>query len=171
MIDPEEEDNSAPDDVDHALVTQGDVDKSSVLGTGFQAPALSADLLALPGMKEAVMRQQGFEPPTDELSGGNHLVEEVEINDYPREARWKVTQKETTSRLSDDFKSAVTLKGKHYEPGTEPKEGERKLYLHVEATSSIILKNCVLEIRRLLNEETLRVGARGMGGHRYNVLG
>lgn len=175
MIDPEEEEFNKTSDVndgDNILAAQNDgVEKTGALATGFQAPTLSADLLALPGMKEAVMRQQGFELPTDELSGGNHFVEEVEINDYPREARWKVTQKETTSRLSDDFKSAVTLKGKHYESGTEPKEGERKLYLHVEATSSIILKTCVQEIRRLLNEETLRVGARGMGGHRYNVLG
>lgn len=172
MIDPEEEElKKALDDGDTTLVAQGDaVEKTTAHATGFQAPTLSADLLALPGMKEAVMRHQGFEP-SDEMAGGNHFVEEIEINDYPREARWKVTQKETTSRLSDDFKSAVTLKGKHYESGTEPKEGERKLYLHVEATSSIILKTCVQEIRRLLNEETLRVGARGMGGHRYNVLG
>jgi hypothetical protein len=34
------------------------------------------------------------------------------------------------------------------------------------------LQNCVLEIRRLLNEETLRVGTRGASsGHKYNVLG
>ena len=71
-------------------------------------------------------------------------MEEIEINDYPREAQWKVTQKETTSRLQDEFQTAVT---------------------------ECILKNCVLEIRILLNEETLRVGARALGGgRRYNVL-
>jgi ATP-dependent RNA helicase DDX46/PRP5 len=106
--------------------------------------------------------------------GTNHFVQEFEINDYPREARWKVTQKETTSRLQDEFQTAVTLKGEYFGPGRTPGEGERKLYLHLEATSERILQNCVLEIKRLLNEETLRVGARSSSGsssHKYNVLG
>ena len=86
--------------------------------------------------------------------------------------RWKVTQKETTSRLQDEFQTAVTLKGSYCAPNAQPPEGERRLYLHLEATSERILSTCIQEIRRLLNEETLRVGARGIGGgsHRYNVL-
>ena len=141
---------------------------------------LSADILALPGMKEAILRKAGFEPPTTEMeqssnplsTGSNHFVEEIEINDYPREARWKVTQKETTSRLQDEFQTAVTLKGKYFDSKTQPEEGERRLYLHLEATSERVLQTCIQEIRRLLNEETLRVGTRSLGGgHRYNVLG
>merc|ERR1712071_4855 len=139
---------------------------------------LSANVLALPGMQQAILKKVGVvtDDTMDSNGGGtnpNHFVEEIEINDYPREARWKVTQKETTSRLQDEFQTAVTLKGEYFGPGRVPNtaEGERKLYLHLEATTSRILKNCVLEIRRLLNEETLRVGTRGLGGsHRYNVL-
>ena len=97
-------------------------------------------------------------------------MEEIEINDYPREARWKVTQKETTSRLQDEFQIAVTLKGQFYDSKSQPPEGERKLYLHVEATTQRILQTGMQEIRRLLNEETLRVGTKNMGSHRYNVL-
>jgi hypothetical protein len=40
----------------------------------------------------------------------------------------------------------------------------------VEATTQRILQTGMQEIKRLLNEETLRVGTKGMGGHRYNVL-
>merc|ERR1712194_273447 len=113
----------------------------------------------------------GASAPT---TNGDHHLEDIEINDYPREARWKVTQRETTSRLQDEFQTAVTLKGSYFGPGRTQGEGERKLYLHLEATSERILQNCVLEIQRLLNEETLRVGARGMSGggssHKYNVL-
>ena len=102
-----------------------------------------------------------------------HWLQEVDINDYPREARAKVTQKDTTSRLQDEFQTAVTLKGEYFGTNRTPGEGERKLYLHLEATSERVLQNCVLEIRRLLNEETLRVGSRGLSGssHKYNVLG
>jgi len=155
------------------------LDNSATKGKTALPINISADLLALPGMKEAMMKKAGIELPPSQQTGagsssnGNHFVEEVEINDYPREARWKVTQKETTSRLQDEFQAAVTLKGKYIARNTEPEDGDRRLYLHVEATSDRILQICIQEIRRLLNEETLRVGAKGLGGggHRYNVLG
>jgi ATP-dependent RNA helicase DDX46/PRP5 len=179
MIDPDEEDHTigiGRDDKEEKETAVVDVTESSAAKTekvtqGF--PNLSADLLALPGMKEAMMKKAGIElPPQGSASTGNHFVEEVDINDYPREARWKVTQKETTSRLQDEFQAAVTLKGKYIAPNTEPEEGERRLYLHIEATTDRILQTCIQEIRRLLNEETLRVGAKGLGGgsHKYNVL-
>jgi len=143
---------------------------------------LSADVLALPGMKTAILKKAGMAPDgqdsTADMSDGrtflknaNHFVAELEINDYPREARWKITQKETTARLQDEFQTAVTLKGEYFAPSRMPSEGERKLYLHLEATGELILQNCIHEIRRLLNEETLRVSTRSLGGgHRYNVL-
>lgn len=143
---------------------------------------LTPELLALPGMKDAILRRAGIikEAGDEDLAmgrpvqmGNNHFVLEFEINEYPREARWKVTQKETTSRLQDEFQTAVTLKGEYFGPGRAPGEGERKLYLHLEATSEHILDSCVVEIKRLLNEETLRVSARtglGSSSHKYNVL-
>ena len=146
---------------------------SSPAKSSNQPVTLSAELLALPGMKEAMMKKAGIEVPTTTTANGNHFVEEIDINDFPREVRWKLTQKDTTSRLQDEFQAAVTLKGQYIAPNTEPEEGERRLHLHVEATTDRILQTCVQEIRRLLNEETLRVGAKGLGGgssHKYNVL-
>ena len=133
---------------------------------------LTPELLALPGMKEALLRKAGIMPAASEeakaqendpslgrpvKTGGNHWVQEFEINDYPREARWKVTQKETTSRMQDEFRTAVTLKGSFFPQGKEPGPGERKIYLQLEANSDTTLRNAVLEIQRMLNEETLRV--------------
>mmetsp|Transcript_13361 Transcript_13361/g.20256 ORF Transcript_13361/g.20256 Transcript_13361/m.20256 type:complete len:1047 (-) Transcript_13361:56-3196(-) len=183
MIDPDEEDRTpvvdGEDNEDKGTKTKttappADVETSSPskkTNPGFAN--MSADLLSLPGMRDLMMKKAGIEVPSQgNSSSSNHFVEEIDINDYPREARWKVTQKETTSRLQDEFQAAVTLKGKHIAPNTEPQEGERRLYLHVEATTDRILKTCVQEIHRLLNEETLRVGTKGLGGsHKYNVLG
>ncbi len=148
---------------------------------------LTPELLALPGMKEALLRKAGILPAEDADSsdkngyvgapvrlGDDHWLQEFEINDYPREARWKVTQKDTTSRLQDEFRTAVTLKGSYYPQGKDPKEGERRLYLHLEAASEQSVKKCALEIQRILNEETLRVGAKSSSSaasHKYNVLG
>lgn len=148
---------------------------------------LTPELLALPGMKDALLRKAGIVAPVDpnkadksELAleqpvqlSDNHWLQEFDINDYPREARWKVTQKETTSRMQEEFRTAVTLKGSFFAAGREPGPGERRLYLHLEATSETILRNAVLEIQRLLNEETLKVSAKSSTGgssHKYNVL-
>lgn len=154
---------------------------------------LTPELLALPGMKEALLRKAGITPPevvsnaagaegelgTENAFGrpiktsANHWLQELDINDYPREARWKVTQRETTSRMADEFKTAVTLKGSYYPPGKTPGPGERRLYLHLEAASERSMQQCVLEIQRLLNEETLKGAKAAAGGgssHKYNVL-
>lgn len=148
---------------------------------------LTPALLALPGMKDAILKKAGIIRDTEKddddptlgrpvKRGDNHWLQEFEINDYPREARWKVTQKETGSRLNDEFRTAVTLKGEYFGPGRTPGEGERRLYLHLEATSEHDIKMCVEEIKRILNEETLRGAAKaasggGGGGHKYSVLG
>lgn len=195
LLDPEDEDPLMPESNDVRLNKtegeQGEVkigDSKSAERKDLEIPEnLTPELLALPGMKEALLRKAGILPAEDGESdekayvgapmrlGDDHWLQEFEINDYPREARWKVTQKDTTSRLQDEFRTAVTLKGSYFAPGRDPKDGERRLYLHLEATSEQSLKKCVLEIQRILNEETLRVGAKSSGGasasHKYNVLG
>lgn len=194
MLDPDEEDDTQGDLQSNNTTDkeQKTTDKKSAggvelpdIGPGEMQTKLTPELLALPGMKDLILAKAGITKEPDESiqrdpslghpvqMGPNHFLQEFEINDYPREARWKVTQRETTGRLQDEFQTAVTLKGKYFDANTTPAEGERKLYLHLEATSERILQNCVMEIQRLLNEETLRVGARGMSGqssHKYNVL-
>jgi ATP-dependent RNA helicase DDX46/PRP5 len=189
LLDPDEEDpvladadaDTSPKNGDDEV--KGGTDPSAAEKALDLQTKLTPELLALPGMKDAILRRVGIvkeaeEDPSSLLRpvqmGSSHFVQEFEINDYPREARWRVTQKETTSRLQDEFQTAVTLKGEHFSTGRVPQEGERRLYLHLEATSERVLQNCVVEIKRLLNEETLRVGARtsaGTGGHKYSVLG
>lgn len=189
LLDPDEMDpllgDGSKNDADVAGIMKDMADDDNKAGESEAEKALdlqtklTPELLALPGMKDAILRRVGIVKEADEdpslgrpvQMGTNHFVQEFEINDYPREARWKVTQKETTSRLQDEFQTAVTLKGEYFGTGRTPSEGERKLYLHLEATSERILANCVLEIKRLLNEETLRVGVRaGSGSHKYNVV-
>lgn len=193
LLDPDDEEPSFEEDTAAAQKEAGDKLIAKALSTGDKKVSsdqteadkaldlqtkLTPELLALPGMKDAILRRAGIVKEADDepvagravQMGDSHFVQEFEINDYPREARWKVTQKETTSRLQDEFQTAVTLKGEYFGPGREPGEKERKLYLHLEATSERVLANCVQEIKRLLNEETLRVGAKGASSHKYNVI-
>jgi len=184
MLDPDEEEGNKQDvqDDNNDGSTRTDADDSSsptkAIGKKDAMGMLSnvsASVLAIPGMREALMKKAGMSLPDEgpaSTNGGNHFIEEMEINDYPQQARWKVTQKETTSRLQDEFQTAVTLKGQYTPSGKSPAEGERRLYLHLQAQTSQLLQNCIVEIKRLLNEETLKVGARsvGCGGGRYSVM-
>jgi ATP-dependent RNA helicase DDX46/PRP5 len=199
LLDPDEEDpmlsdilgttnaSSTGKKVDTVNTGAIDSQKSAASKQAFDIPEnLTPELLALPGMKEALLRKAGILPTSESNApeheqalgypvqqGASHWVQEFEINDYPREARWKVTQKETTSRMQEEFQTAVTMKGSFFPPGKEPGPGERKVYLHLEAASENTLRNAVLEIQRMLNEETLRVSTRSTigGSHKYNVLG
>jgi ATP-dependent RNA helicase DDX46/PRP5 len=190
LLDPDEKDpllEGVDDDEEDAEKNLGEAisttETEGKVPTAKAPIQISAELLALPGMQEALMRKAGMLPVDGEVGlgplgsskslGSAHFYEEFEINDYPREARWKITQKETTSRIQDEFQTAITLKGEFFGENRVPEEGERKLYLHLEAQSEQLLRNCVHEIRRILNEETLRVGAKGTsaGSHRYSVLG
>ncbi|KAG7347024.1 ATP-dependent RNA helicase RhlE [Nitzschia inconspicua] len=191
LLDPDDEEPGVDDAFDLDVpVTSAKIESGPSASSSSEAEKaldlqtkLTPELLALPGMKDAILRRAGIiKEGEDDPSlgnpvqmGSNHFLQEFEINDYPREARWKVTQKETTLRLQDEFQTAVTLKGEYFGPGRTPAEGERKLYLHLEAHSELVLKNAVVEIKRMLNEETLRVSAKtgssAPSSHKYSVLG
>lgn len=178
LLDPDDDEPRGEVDTDMNAEDNGtasDTAGASNKGAKGMLSNVSSEVLAIPGMREALMRKAGFLREDDGVGtmiSENHWVYEVEINDYPQQARWKVTQKETTSRLQDEFLTAVTLKGQ-YIPASKPlAAGDRRLYLHLEAQSQQVLSKCVLEIQRILNEETLKVGAKvsGGGGGRYSVL-
>jgi ATP-dependent RNA helicase DDX46/PRP5 len=56
---------------------------------------------------------------------------------------------------------AIISRGSFVAPGKIPAEGkgERKLYLLIEGSSELMVKQARLEIQRLLDEETMRVSA------------
>jgi len=103
---------------------------------------------------------------------GKWLSTEVEINDYPKTARWKVTHKEALVSITEWTRAAITTKGTYTPPGRNPPPGERKLYLLIEAETPAQLKEAKQEVKRIL-EETSAYAApdeRPAGGGRYNVV-
>jgi ATP-dependent RNA helicase DDX46/PRP5 len=185
LLDPDEEETATEDQGLNHHIEEKRAERSEAEKALDLQKKLTPELLALPGMKDAILKKAGFarEDERDDEDpslgrpvkrGDDHWLQEFEIDAYPREARWKVTQKETGSRLNDEFRTAVTLKGEYFGPNREPVDGQRRLYLHLEATSEHDLKRCVEEIKRILNEETLRVGTKAIssgGNHKYSVLG
>lgn len=97
----------------------------------------------------------------DDILGQNstqRFEEELEINDFPQQARWRVTSKEAIAMISEYSEAGITVRGTFFPPGKEPKElGERKLYLAIEGTSELAVSKARAEIIRLIKEELVKL--------------
>ncbi|KAF8072380.1 RH42 [Scenedesmus sp. PABB004] len=95
---------------------------------------------------------------------------EIEINDFPQTARWKVTHKGFQADLTELTGAAVTTKGLYIKSG-EPPEGERKLYLLIEAPTEAQVRRAKQEIRRAVEEGVEKAMRRETGaGGRYTIV-
>lgn len=83
--------------------------------------------------------------------------EELEINDFPQQARWRVTSKETMAQISEYSEAGITVRGTFYPSGKEAKDGDRKLYLAIESTSELAVSKAKAEITRLIKEELIKL--------------
>uniref|UniRef100_A0A1Q3FW87 Probable ATP-dependent RNA helicase DDX46 n=1 Tax=Culex tarsalis TaxID=7177 RepID=A0A1Q3FW87_CULTA len=98
--------------------------------------------------------------------------EELEINDFPQQARWKVTSKEALAQISEYSEAGLTVRGTYVPQGKTPPEGERKLYLAIESCSELAVTKAKREITRLIKEELLKLQASHhiINKSRYKVI-
>lgn len=73
--------------------------------------------------------------------------------------------------MQDSEEVGVTVKGSYFPPGKEPKEeGERKLYLFIEATSELSLNRAKAEVVRVMKESMqMMVGLSEIAHHMSTV--
>ncbi|KAI4364331.1 hypothetical protein MLD38_020439 [Melastoma candidum] len=83
-----------------------------------------------------------------------HYEAELEINDFPQNARWKVTHKETLGPISEWTGAAITTRGQFFPPGKIAGPGERKLYLFIEGPTEQSVKRAKAELKRVLEDVT-----------------
>lgn len=86
--------------------------------------------------------------------------EELEINDFPQQARWRVTSKEALAQISEYSEAGITVRGTYISPNQANKsenKDERKLYLAIEGTSEQSVKKAKAEIIRLIKEELIKL--------------
>ncbi|XP_046847023.1 LOW QUALITY PROTEIN: probable ATP-dependent RNA helicase DDX46 [Xenia sp. Carnegie-2017] len=95
----------------------------------------------------------------EETTSDDRYEDEIEINSFPQQARWKITSKDTLSQITEYSEAAVTVRGTYVAPGTQPPEGERKIYLYIEGPTERAVQIAKLEIKRVLKEELLRQSA------------
>ncbi|TRY62763.1 hypothetical protein TCAL_11255 [Tigriopus californicus] len=109
----------------------------------------------------------------EEEKGFQKFEEELIINDFPQQARWKVTSKEALAQISEYSDAGITVRGTYYPPGKSVPEGERKLFLAIESTNELSVQKAKVEITRLLKEELMKLqtsGIQHINKGRYKVL-
>lgn len=101
-----------------------------------------------------------------------HYEAELEINDFPQNARWKVTHKETLGPISEWTGAAITTRGQYFPPGKIAGPGDRKLYLFIEGPSEQSVKRAKAELKRVLEDTTNQALSLPGGTQpgRYSVL-
>ncbi|KAA8496523.1 putative ATP-dependent RNA helicase DDX46 [Porphyridium purpureum] len=90
-----------------------------------------------------------------DAEGGNYeetFETELEINDYPQFARWRVTQKGGMADIEEFTGAVATIKGHYYPPGRNPPAGERKLYVLVEGPAERSVREARKEVKRKIEE-------------------
>ncbi|CAF4767538.1 unnamed protein product, partial [Rotaria sp. Silwood1] len=83
--------------------------------------------------------------------------EELEINDFPQNARWKVTSKETLAHICDYADVGMSVRGQYYPNNKEVAPGDRKLYLQIESLTERGLQLAKAEVARLIKEEMMKM--------------
>ncbi|PRP78953.1 hypothetical protein PROFUN_13265 [Planoprotostelium fungivorum] len=124
---------------------------------GKKAQTASGFVPLAPAASEAERKRRlaaiaGMSKKAQDLIPGEHFFEELEINDFPQQARWKVTHKDALSAIQEWTNTAVTTKGTFVAPGRNPPPGERKLHLYIEGEDMQSVKKAKSEILRILDE-------------------
>jgi len=121
-------------------------------------------------MQRAIIIAQKItsDPRSVEADGGTYA--EIEINDYPQMARWKVTNREATARIQEFTGTSIVCKGVFVPMGKNPPLGERKLYVLIEGPSKQSVDNAKQEIKGILAEAALDPIAGIRDQARYSVF-
>eukprot|EP01138_Halocafeteria_seosinensis_P009376 gb/GECG01009581.1/.p1 GENE.gb/GECG01009581.1/~~gb/GECG01009581.1/.p1 ORF type:complete len:1041 (+),score=200.89 gb/GECG01009581.1/:1-3123(+) len=101
-----------------------------------------------------IQRQLGM--PVDASAG---YEDELEINDYPQRARWKIQTKDIVDNYIPEYSEcAVSTRGVYVPPGKNPPSGERRLHLYIEGPTKTAVAKAKAELKRILEETTMKIG-------------
>ncbi|EFP12100.1 hypothetical protein CRE_06212 [Caenorhabditis remanei] len=111
-------------------------------------------------------------PTQQQEEAWEYFEEEWDINDFPQQVRYKICSRESVGHVAELAEVGISVRGVHVPPGKEPKAGERRLHLLLEARSERNLKAAKEEIIRIMKEAFRQLTAqiqRGGTQSRYKV--
>ncbi|XP_002161749.2 probable ATP-dependent RNA helicase DDX46 [Hydra vulgaris] len=125
----------------------------------------------------AKLNYKAVEPEKSDLEAKPNNVryeDEIDINDFPQQARWRITSKEVIEQVRELSESGVTVRGLYIPPNKKPEGDEKRLHLYLESLSERSIQIAKAEIKRLLREELIRAESHSYKPQqqtgRYKVL-
>jgi len=122
-------------------------------------------------MEETLRKQREQEAEQasllQKMQGPARFQTELEINDYPQSARYKVTHRDSVGAIQEWTKCAIITKGAYYPPGRNAPPGERKLYLFIEGEDKSAVNNAKKELRRIVEEASMAAAPDDISTNRY----
>ncbi|KAI7742287.1 hypothetical protein M8C21_002475 [Ambrosia artemisiifolia] len=165
----EEDKSDSEDESDEVRKADGDSSQQAGLDQAVvsQQPSTGGVTVPLPGIRGmvgsggnegaaalvAAMRQHVLAKIQSHSLHG-HCEAELEINDFPQNARWKVTHKETLGPIAEWSGASITTRGQYIQPGRIPRLGEKKLYLFIEGATEQSVKLAKAELKRVIEDLT-----------------
>jgi len=103
------------------------------------------------------------------------VEEEIEINDLPQQARYRITSKDAICAIQEYSECALTVRGTFYPTNKNPPDGMRKLFICIEGAKERSVALAKMEIKRMIKEELSKAqmfsfGSNGSRAGRYSVL-
>ena len=87
-------------------------------------------------------------------------TDEIEINSFPQQIRFRITTREVLDDIGEFSESYITVRGLYVPESREPKEGEKRLFLSLEAKSERAIQIAKQEIKRVIKEEAQKMASR-----------
>ncbi|KAI6652629.1 ATP-dependent RNA helicase DDX46 isoform X4-like [Oopsacas minuta] len=86
--------------------------------------------------------------------------DEVEINDFPQQARFRITHRDTLDQITEDTECGITVRGIYIPDNQKPKSDEKRVYLAMEAHTENAIELAKNEVKRILREELQKIALR-----------
>ncbi len=159
-----------------SIMKGGDVTFSGAVLASQIAASINAKVGASPAKVTDTILPIGTVIPGQEKDTDQPFLkytDEIEINSFPQQIRFRITTREVLDDIGEFSESYITVRGLYVPVSREPKEGEKRLFLSLEAKSERAIQIAKQEIKRVIKEEAQRMASRIKPHHqmgRYSVL-
>ncbi|KAJ0559647.1 putative RNA helicase [Helianthus annuus] len=162
----EEDKSDSDDESDRVSKSGGDISQQAV-----HAPDVAASQQPSTGGVTAALVAAMRQHVLAKIQAGSlheQYEDELEINDFHQNARWKVTHKETLGPIVEWSGASVTTRGRYIQPGRTVGLGEKKLYLFIEGATEQSVKRAKAELKRVLEGITSQASLSNSKPGRYS---
>ena len=121
------------------------------------AAAINAKLGVGPANAEDTVLPAGMTVNKDGAQKDSRFEEEIEINSFPQQIRWKLTNRDALDQVAEYSEAMISVRGLYIPEGRTLKEGEKRLYLRLEGMTELAIQLAKQELKQIIKEEITKI--------------